>query len=175
MSAPSPIPGARRSRDRAVLAVCAFFVAAALTIELWWLRHAADLPGESGWLGAAFRFYGRGDRGYYDQVSGFEIGLETFHVYVTTFGYAALIVSVLTGTAWRMPLQLCLGAYVAYSVVIYFAGKHLLGYAQMPVHDIPSFLIFYLPNLPWLFGSLFLAFDAGLEITRAVARREAAP
>jgi hypothetical protein len=35
----------------------------------------------------------------------------------------------------------------------------------MPRHDLASFLIFYLPNLPWLVGNAWLAWDAGRAIT----------
>lgn len=84
----------------------------------------------------------------------------------------ALIAATLRGARWRFPLQLCVGAYVTYSVMLYFAAKHMTGYVQTPVHDLASFDMLVLPNLPWLLGTLFLALDAGAEITRDVARTE---
>ncbi len=159
----------RTSRDRAVIVICLFFVAVASTVELWWVRHASHLPAQQGWLAGAFSLYVLGDRGYYDQVGSFEISLETFHVYATQVFYVVLIAATLRGVRWRFPLQLCVGAYVAYSVMLYFAAKHMTGYVETPVHDLPSFLMLIVPNLPWLFASLFLALDAGAEIARAVA------
>jgi hypothetical protein len=69
-------------------------------------------------------------------------------------------------------LQLCVGAYVSYSVVLYFIAKHATGYAQMSEHNFSEFLILYLPNLPWLIGNGFLAIEASRAIARAVRRQE---
>jgi len=156
------------ARDKAALWLVGFFVTTALIVELYWLRHASDLLSQTGWLATAFRFYGIGDRGYYDQVGWFEVGLESFHLCFTIPAYLWLAYAIVNRLAYRWPLQLCLGAYVAYSVVLYLTAKHVTGYAQMPVHDVASFFILILPNLPWLLGSLWLAFDAGGTIIRAV-------
>ena len=164
----------RARRDRTVVAICLFFIAVAVTVELWWVRHATSLPAQQSWLADGFSLYAMGDRGYYDHVSPFEISLESFHVYFTQALYVALIAGTLRGAPWRFPLQLCVGAYVSYSVLLYFTAKHMTGYAETPVHDLPSFLMLVVPNLPWLFASLFLALDAGAEIARAMALAEGA-
>ena len=162
----------RLGRDRAVVALCLFFVVVACTIERLWLQHAIDLPEHPGWLTACFRFYARGDRGYYDQVSAFERSLETFEVYVTQVLFFAIAIGVLRRARWRFPLQLCVGAYLTYSVTLYFVAKHMTDYAQMPRHDLVSFLILVVPNLPWLLGNLFLALDAGAVLRHRAARAE---
>ena len=162
----------RQARDHVILGFCAFSVLMASTVELWWLLHADRLPTLHGWLPRAFRFYGIGDRGYYDQVSRFELTLETVHIVVTQWLYVVMAWCVLRRAVIRYPLQLILGSYVAYSVVLYFTAKHMTGYVQTPVHDWPSMLVLFVPNLPWLLGSLFLAIDAGIEIARAVGRLE---
>jgi cholestenol Delta-isomerase len=155
-------------RDKATLWLIAFFVTVALTIEVYWLLHASVLPATDSWLARGFRFYGIGDRGYYDQVSWFEVGLESFHVGFTVPIYLWLGYAIATRRSYRWPLQLCVGSYVAYSVVLYFTAKHVTGYAQMQQHDLEGFLILIVPNLPWLLGHLWLAFDAGGTILRAV-------
>jgi hypothetical protein len=161
-------------RDRAALWLIAFFVTAAMTVELYWLRHAFDLPNQDGWLARGFAFYGVGDRGYYDEVGWFEVGLESFHLCFTVPAYLWLGYAIINRRAYRWPLQLGLGAYVAYSVVLYLAAKHVTGYTQMPEHTIGAFLILVLPNLPWLLGSLWLALGAGGVILRAVRAVERA-
>jgi len=161
-------------RDRATLWLVAFFVAAAMTVELYWLRHAFTLPNQSGWLAREFRFYGIGDRGYYDQVGWFEVGLESFHLCFTVPAYLWLAWTVVNRRVYRWLLQLCLGSYVAYSVVLYLTAKHVTSYASMPSHDVGSFLVLVLPNLPWLLGNLWLALDAARVIQRAVRAAEPA-
>jgi cholestenol Delta-isomerase len=159
-------------RDKSALWLIAFFVAVATTVELYWLVHASELPSQDGWLARGFRFYGIGDRGYYDDVGWFEVGLESFHLCFTVPALLWLAYAIVNRRAWRWPLQLCLGAYVAYSVVLYLTAKHVTSYASMPVHDLGSFLILVLPNMPWLLGSLWLALDAGGAILRAVRAAE---
>ena len=155
-----------------MLGLCAFFVLMASTVELWWLLHADRLPLLHGWMAAGFRLYGIGDRGYFDQVSRFELALEVVHVFATQWLYLLLAWAVLTRSAIRFPLQLCLGSYVAYSVVLYLTAKHMTGYVQTPRHDVLSMLVLVGPNLPWSLGSLFLAVDAGQAIAAAVAAQE---
>ena len=162
-------------RDKVALLLIAFFVVVALTIELYWLRHAFELPSQGGWLTTAFRFYGIGDRGYYDQVGWFEIGLESFHVCLTIPAYLWLGYAIIHRRIWRWPLQLCIGAYVAYSVVLYFTAKHVTGYAQMQGPGPGAFLVLVIPNLPWLVGNLWLAFSAGSVILKAVRTAERVP
>jgi hypothetical protein len=159
-------------RGKAVLWIIAFFVVVSVTAEFYWLRHAFDLPAQDGWLARAFRLYGIGDRGYYDQVGWFEVGLESFHLCFTIPAYLWLAFTIVNRYTYRWPLQLCLGAYVAYSVVLYLTAKYVTGFEQMPTHDLGSFLILALPNLPWLLGSLWLALDAGAEILKAVRAAE---
>jgi hypothetical protein len=158
--------------DTTALWLIAFFVAVALTVELYWLVHAFDLPARDSWLAHGFGLYGRGDRGYYDQVSWFEAGLESFNIIFTVPAYLVVAFAIVSGRSYRWPLQLCLGAYVTYSVVLYFTAKHVTGYAQMPEHDVRSFLILYIPNLPWLIGNGYLAFDAARAILRIMRQRE---
>ncbi len=158
--------------DKIALSLIAFFVVVALTIELYWLVHAFDLASSNSWLARGFAFYGRGDRGYFDEVSWFEVGLESFNIIFTVPVYLVLGYAIVAGRGFRWPLQLCLGAYTTYSVVLYLTAKHVTGYVEMPKHDLASFLILYVPNLPWLFGNGYLTLDAARVILRAVRLRE---
>lgn len=158
--------------DKAALWLIAFFVAAALTIELYWLCNAFELPTRHSLFARGFRFYGIGDRGYWDHVSWFEVGLESFHICITVPLYLWLAGAIVTRSRYRWPLQLGIGAYVSYSVVLYLTAKYAVGYADMPTKDFGSFLILYVPNLPWLFGNLYLALVAGRTILAAVRTTE---
>lgn len=153
--------------DKTVLWHIVFFCAVGVTLEAYWLIHASELTGRQDIFAMAFRIYGQGDRGYFDQISGFELALEFINVVVTVPAYMVLFYGILAGKSWRWPLQLCIGSYVTYSVILYFTAKHAAHYAQMPRHDLGSFLLFYLPNIPWLTGNAFLAIEASLAIVRA--------
>jgi hypothetical protein len=161
-------------RDRAAVGLLLFFIVCALTIELYWLLHHDQLPQRDDFLARAFAFYGRGDRGYYNRVSPFEIGLESFNVLFTQALHACVLAGILRRKVWRTLLQLVVGSYVCYSTALYLVANHVSGYAEMPHHNLASFLIFYLPNLPWLLGSGWLAWDAGERIATAFRKIEAA-
>jgi len=161
-------------RDRAAAELLLFFSVCAFTLELYWLLHHDRLPQRDDLLARAFAFYGRGDGGYYNHVSTFEIGLESFHVLFTQVLHACVLAGILGRKLWRNPLQLVVGSYVCYSTALYLMANHVSGYAEMPRHDLASFLIFYLPNLPWLLGNGWLAWDAGERIAGAFRKIEAA-
>jgi hypothetical protein len=162
----------RRARDRAVIWLIAFYALVGFTVELNWLLFYRTFPRRHDFLGRMWRFYSQGDRGYYDLVSGFETGLEGFHLLVTLPLLLVLLWGILRGSIWRFPLQLCVGSYCCYSVLLYLLAKHVTGYAEMPRHDVGSFLILYLANLPWLAGMGWLASDAAREISRVFRRVE---
>jgi hypothetical protein len=161
-------------RDRAAAGLLLFFIVCAVTLELYWLLHHDRLAQRDDLLARAFAFYGRGDRGYYNHVSTFEIGLESFHVLFTQVLHVCVLAGILWRKLWRNLLQLVVGSYVCYSTALYLVANHVSGYAEMPRHDLASFLIFYLPNLPWLLGNGWLAWDAGERIASAFRKIEAA-
>jgi hypothetical protein len=100
-------------------------------------------------------------------VSNFEIGLESFHFVFTQWLLICLAAGIWRRATWRYPLQLAVASYVCYSTALYLLAKHVSAYTDMPRHNLASFLILYLPNLPWLFGNAWLACDAGRAIARA--------
>lgn len=161
------------SRDRAALWLLTFYIGCAFTLELYWLLYHGSLAARSDLFAPAFALYGRGDRGYYDLVSSFEAGLESFHLVFTQPLLICLAAGIWRGSAWRYPLQLAVASYVCYSTSLYLLANHISGYAGMPRHDLASFLIFYLPNLPWVFGNAWLGWDAARNIALAFRKVEA--
>ena len=161
-------------RDRADLLLVIFYIGCAFTLELYWLVYHNSLPGRSDLFARAFWFFGQGDRGYYDQVSSFETGLESFHIVFTQPLLICLAVGIWRRSLWRYPLQLAVSSYVCYSTILYLLANHVSGYAGMPRHVLASFLIFYLPNLPWVFGNAWLALHATRSIARAFRQVEGA-
>ena len=163
-------------RDRLIVGLLGFFVVIAFTLELYWLRHRATLvaDAETNLLARLFRIYGDCDRAYYDAVSPLAIGLEGINVYFTQALNLLLIWAIVRRRVWRYPLQLALGAYVAYSVLLYFVTAHVAGYPNMRVRGVYGFALFYGVNLPWLVANLYLVRDATRAITSplsAEARR----
>jgi EXPERA (EXPanded EBP superfamily) len=158
--------------DRITLWFIVFFCAVAITIEAYWLLHVHDMAQQDHVLARGFAFYGRGDRGYYNEISGFELTLEAINVFITVPAYIVLAYAIINRRPWRWPWQLCVSAYVTYSVILYFTAKHAVGYSQMAEHDLASFLILYVPNLPWLIGNGFFAIEAARVIMRVVRQRE---
>ena len=159
-------------RDRTAAGLLCLFVFAAFTVELYFVWNSGRLPQCSDWIGRGLSFYGRGDRGYYDHVSPFELGLESFNIFFTQFLNMAVLYGILRNRVWRYPLQLIPASYVCYSTTLYLLANHLSGYAEMAHHDLASMLIFYVPNLPWVLGNAWLAADAGRGITASFRRVE---
>ena len=154
------------TRDRFVLCLASFYVFMAVTVEAHWLLSYRTLGQRSDFVGRFWSFYGRADTGYYNAVSSFVIGLESFQVFFSVWLYLLLIWAVLHDKSFRYPLQLAVSSYICYSTTLYLLSNHLSGYAGMQRHTLPNFLMLYLPNLPWLLGNLLLAADAFAAITR---------
>lgn len=153
-----------RSRDRAAMGLVIFYIACAFTLELYWLVYHSSLARRGDLLARAFSLFGRGDRGYYDLVSSFETGLESFHIAFTQPLLICLALGIWRRSVWRYPLQLAVSSYVCYSTILYLLANHVSGYAGMPHHEPAAFLVFYLPNLPWVLGNAWLASSAARSI-----------
>lgn len=162
-------------RDKATLALLGFFFLIAFTIELYYVVAHDRIVAEAGhnplaWLLA---IYGPSDRAYFDAPSPLTITLEGFNVVVTQPLGIALALAVWRRRNWRWPLQVAIGAYVTYSVVLYFAIAQVSGFAGMRDHSVRSFAIFYGANLPWLAGYAWLMWDAAREIALRFQRGSA--
>lgn len=162
--------GNMAANEKASLSVIAFFAVIAYTLELLWLYHAFDWPTQTGFWAQMARYYGMGDRAYWDQPSYFEVGLESFNVFFIVSTELWLGYAILRRRVYRWPLQLCIGGYLSYSVLYYFTAK--IAFPQMERQDVASYAMLIVPNLPWLFGGVWLAWDAGAVILKAVRSTE---
>jgi hypothetical protein len=89
---------------------------------------------------------------------------------VTTIVNLWLVHAIVQRRPYRHALQLTLGAYLSYSVVLYFLAAHVSGYAGMRERTFPLLAFFYGVTLPWLLGYGFMAWDSYLAITARFAR-----
>jgi cholestenol delta-isomerase len=155
------------TRDRAIVVLLGSFLLAAGTLELFFVVHARELRlmADANFMARLFQIYGAADRAYYDPVSPLALALETLNVFVTQIFNVWLIYAIVTRRSYRYPMQLAVASYLSYSVILYFWTNHLDGYANMAVKDPASYCLFYAPNLPWLFGYLYMVWDAWRAIT----------
>ncbi|GHF53267.1 hypothetical protein GCM10010218_38390 [Streptomyces mashuensis] len=175
--ADSPPTPARRpapaSGDRMVLGFLAFSLTAALTLELYFVLHAQDLDERHDLFARGFQLYGRGDRTYAGQGDVYlPFALETINLCVVQVLNCALAHAVVRRRAWRHPLQLAIGSYLSGSVVLYFWHAHAAGYPDMPHHSVGGYVLFYVPNLPWLVGNLWMAAASFRALVRSVKEGE---
>jgi hypothetical protein len=149
-------------RDRVILGLLCFFLLIAFSLELYWLIYRDELveraPHEL--FARLFQIYGDADRAYYDRVSALAIGLESINVYFTQFLNVALIYAIIARKYWRHSLQLLVGSYLTYSVVLYFYAAHVTGYPDMRYFSAYTYFLFYATNLPWLLGYGYMAYDS---------------
>jgi len=148
--------------DRVILGLLTFFLCIAFSLELYWLIYRDELvaraPHEL--FARLFQIYGDADRAYYDRVSPLAIALEGINVYVTQILNVWLMVAIIGRRHYRHVLQLLVGSYLTYSVVLYFWAAHVTGYPDMRYQSPYTFFLFYAPNLPWLLGYAYMAWDS---------------
>jgi cholestenol delta-isomerase len=159
-------------RDRLIIVLLGSFLLAAGTLELFFIVHAHELPAlaDSSLMARLFQIYGAADRAYFDPVSPLALALETLNVFVTQIFNVWLIYAIVAHRPYRYPMQLAVASYLSYSVILYFWTNHLDGYTNMAVKDASSYWLFYAPNLPWLFGYLYMVWDASRAITERFKR-----
>ena len=165
--------GSLTARDKGIVILLAFFLLIAFSMELYWIVYAASLVQRSGeeWIAYLYSIYGEADRAYFDSVTPFTLGLETINVFVTQILNLWLIWAILADKKYRYALQLTVGSYLTYSVLLYFWVFHLSGYADMKYQSPYTFFVLIVPNLPWLIGYFYLAWDAFRAIAAAERSR----
>jgi hypothetical protein len=158
-------------RDRVTIGLLGFFLLAAATIELYFLVCHADLPARTHTqlFARALRLYSTADRAYYDPVSPLALAFEGLNVFFMQPLCLLLMYAIIRKRAYRWPLQLAIGAYLAISVLLYYTVGVISGYDGMPVRTTNAYLLFYGANLPWMLAYGWLAFDAGAVISRVFA------
>jgi len=156
------------TRDKVIIGMLGFFILMAFTIELYWLRHADTLVADAETQTVAhwFSYYGATDAMYFDRVSAFSKSLEGINICFTQLLNALLIYAIVKRRPYRHPLQLIIGAYLSYSVILYFTEAHVSGYSNMRAHTLGAFALYYGANLPWLLGHLYMIWDSFVATSR---------
>jgi hypothetical protein len=154
------------TKDRVMIGLLAFFSLFNVTLDLALVLRGRDLPRLVGsdWAADLWALYAAADRTWV--ASPWSLAQESFNVFVTTPVNLLLIAAILRRAPWRYPLQLTLGAYLAYSCLQYFLAGHLSGYEGMRARTPLAFVMFYGLTLPWLAAHAWLALDAFVAITR---------
>ena len=167
MSRARPLSG----KDRAIIGLLAFFTLFNLTLDLWLVLHARELPLLVGrhFFADLWAIYEPADRFWV--VGGWSLAQEGLNVFVTTFVNLWLIWAIRRGAPYRHALQLTLGAYLAYSVVLYYLAGHVDGYPGMRERTVFNLALFYGTALPWLIGHGYLAWDSFVTITARFAAK----
>ena len=154
------------SRDRVILALVCFFILTAWTLDLYWFIYRDQLVERSrtDWIARAYANFSDADRGYYDRVTKVEVALEAINISITQALNLWLIFAILRNRPYRYALQLAIGSYVAYSVILDYFVAHLGGYPAMRYHSTYTLLMFYGASSPWVLGHLYLVYDAIVAI-----------
>ena len=167
------------TKDRRILGLLAIYLVVAYTAELWLLAFGGEqLVGRARSgdpIALMLALYGLADRGFYDRPTPFIIGLESINVFFTQAVNLWLAYAILKDRPYRHAIQLAVGSYLAYSVVLYFWVHHLSGYQDMVAPSPLVFALLVLPNLPWLLGGLYLALDSAVAVTRRFSEPGAEP
>jgi hypothetical protein len=158
-------------KDRFIVGLMLFFMLMAWTVELHfvWFHKEHVARTEFDPMSRAWAFYSLADRGYYDAITPFELGLETIQVFFTQWLHLWLIYAIFRARPYRYSLQLGVASYVCYSTALYLLAKHLSGYVEMRGVTPFNLAMLYVANLPWLLGNLYVALDAFAAIQRRFA------
>jgi hypothetical protein len=160
-----PLP----AKDRAIVVMLLCFSLFAVTLDLYFVVNARVLESRVGhdWVADLWGIYADVDRTWI--VSPWSLAQEGLNVFVTTLLNVWLMFAIVRGTAYRHALQLTLGSYLSYSVVLYYLAGPLSGYVGMRYRSFYTFAMFYGTALPWLLGHLYMAYDSFVAITRRFA------
>src|ERR1043166_38900 len=148
--------------NRVAAGLTVFFLLFPRTIDLYWLVNHDRLPerAASNAIARMYRDFAPADRGYYDRAGKLEVGLEALNVCVTPIFYIALLYGLARRRPWRYAVQLAVGSWVAYSVVLDYWVAAIGGYPAMETRTLANLFRFYAASAPWLLGHLYLVFDA---------------
>ena len=154
-----------------MVGLLAFFSLFNVTLDLALVLRGRDLPRRVGsdWAADLWAIYAYADNTWV--ASPWSLAQESFNVFVTTPVNLLLIAAIWQKAPWRYPLQLALGAYLAYSCLQYFLAGHLTGYEGMRERTPLAFAMFYGLTLPWLVAHGWFAWDAFVVISRRLGAR----
>jgi len=163
---PATAPTALATRDRVIVAMLVAFTAFNLTLDLVLVVNAGQLAErpDASWATALWAMYADADRLWI--VAPWSRAQEAINVFWTSGLNIWLIWAIVTRRANRHVLQLALGSYLSYSVILYWLAGHLSSYEGMRSWTAPNFALFYGSALPWLVGHLYMTYDSAVAITR---------
>jgi hypothetical protein len=159
------------SKDKVIVGLLAFFSLFNVTLDLPLVLKAGQLTSLVGrdWLADLWAIYNVADRTWI--VSPWSLAQEGINVFVTTLVNLWLIWAIVKGVPYRHALQLTLGSYLAYSVVLYFLAGHLSGYEGMAYGSAYTLFLFYGVTSFWLLAHLYFLYDSFVAITRRFSER----
>lgn len=166
-----PQAGSNLSRkDRAIVAMLVFYIAVAVTLELYWILFRTQMLQRHDPLAWLLSIYWPADRSYrdptLDHAQAFVLVLESVNTLFSTWLNLLLIHAIIKGKRYRHTLQLTLSTYTAYGTFLYYAVTQVNGFAVMNPQDLKSFLLFYVVNAPWLAGYGYMIYDSIRAIHR---------
>ncbi len=158
-----------------VVGLVVFFIAFNFTVDRYWVAHARELAAlaSTDVFARMFQTYAQADHGYFDKVSELELGLETVNFTLTQALTIVLLIALLRRWAIRVPLQIAIGTYVAYSVLFDWWCAAIAGFPGMDEKTPWHFFVFISANLPWLAGHAYVAWDGVRTALRALDARPA--
>ena len=145
-----------------VVGLVVFFIIFNATIDRYWVAHAHELPALAGTdlFARIFEIYAAADHAYFDRVTQEELALEIFNSTITQVFNIWLLIALLRRWPLRVPLQMAVGSWVSYSVILDWTSAALTGFPGMDDKTPGNFFTFFTANLPWLAGHLYIAYDA---------------
>jgi phenylpropionate dioxygenase-like ring-hydroxylating dioxygenase large terminal subunit len=145
-----------------VVGLVVFFIIFNATIDRYWVAHAHELPALAGTdlFARIFEIYAAADHAYFDRVTQEELALEIFNSTITQVFNIWLLIALLRRWPLRVPLQMAVGSWVSYSVILNWTSAALTGFPGMDDKTPGNFFTFFTANLPWLAGHLYIAYDA---------------
>src|SRR6185503_4387354 len=131
------------TRDRAIVVMLAAFTVFTLTLDLALVVNAGHLADRAvtHWATALWASYADADRLWI--VAPWSRAQEAINVFWTTGLNVWLIWAIVKRRAYRHVLQLALGSYHSYSVILYWLAGHLSGYEGMRSRTVYAFILFY--------------------------------
>ena len=136
-------------------------------------QSEAGLNSPADWASALWAIYADADRLWI--VAPWSRAQEAINVFWTSGLNIWLIWAIATRRAYRHVLQLALGSYLSYSVILYWLAGHLSGYEGMRSRTAYAFILFYGTALPWLAAHLYMTYDSAVAITRRFANAATRP
>lgn len=155
------MPASRQPINWSVVGWVIFFIVFNATVDRYWVAHAHELPSlaNKDLFARIFEIYASADHAYFDKVTQEELGLEILNSTATQAFNIWLLAALLGRWATGIPLQIAVGSWVSYSVILNWTSAALVGFPGMDAKTPANFFMLFSANLPWLGGHLYIAYD----------------